>query len=38
VGGTWKEERRGGEKKGARSGMGGDGDDIQEVRNLNRDV
>ena len=34
---TWVEERRG-KGKGAESGMGGDGGDVQRVRKLNRGV
>jgi hypothetical protein len=38
VGGTWEEERRVKGKRGAESGMGGNGGDVQRVRKLNRDV
>ena len=35
--GLWRKRREGGEK-GAESGMGGDGGDVQRVRKLNRGV
>jgi hypothetical protein len=38
VGGTWEEEKRGREKRGAESGMGGNEGDVQRVRKLNRVV
>ena len=38
MGGTREEERRRREKRGAGLVMGGDRDDIQRVRNLNRSV
>jgi hypothetical protein len=34
----WEEEKRGKGKRGEETGMGGDGEDVQRVRKLNRSM